>query len=169
MKRSGSGRAAKPTADSDNGNGKKKRGRIENLKPWPKGVSGNPKGGPKRGQSWAESVNRIGDMTPHEAAEYCLLLAKQLLQLGEGITLRDAAILSSFAKQINDPDGRMFNALSDRAEGKPVQRIEDVTQRPDTELIREFESLVDTARARAGAGDSGGTPAAGAGSGGDPV
>ena len=163
MKRSGGRAAPKPTVDSENGSGKKKRGRIENLRPWPKGVSGNPKGGPKRGQSWAESVNRIGNMTPSEAAAYCLLLAKQLLQLGDGITIRDAAIMSSFAKLINDPDGRMFNALSDRAEGKPIQPTEDVTQRPDSELIREFTDLVHAARARAGAGDSGGTPAPGAG------
>ena len=57
--------------------------------------------------------------------------------------------------------------------GQFIDRLKvtvDVTGKSDSELVREFTDLVDTARARAGAGDSGGTPAARAGGdGGDPV
>lgn len=46
--------------------------------------------------------------------------------------------------------------------GQFVERIEvkDVTQKSDSELVAEFAELVDAARARSGAGDSGGTQAA---------
>jgi len=41
--------------------------------------------------------------------------------------------------------------------------VEDVTDKPDSELVAELQSILDTAAATAGASDSGGTPAAGAG------
>ena len=50
--------------------------------------------------------------------------------------------------------------------GQFIDRLKvtvDVTGKSDSELVREFTGLMDTARARAGVGDSGGTAAAGAG------
>jgi len=41
--------------------------------------------------------------------------------------------------------------------------VEDVTLKPDSELVAELQSILDSAAAATRAGDSGGTPAAGAG------
>ena len=45
-------------------------------KPFPKGIGGNPKGAPKRGESWAEIIKKYGDMTPVEAAQNIIAVAK---------------------------------------------------------------------------------------------
>lgn len=87
-------------------------------KPWPKGVSGNPKGAPKRGESWAEIIKRIGDQTGSEAAEASLLMAKDFLKLGGGVTLKEASIYAAFRAFINDPQPGLLNILIERAEGK---------------------------------------------------
>ncbi|HEY2467837.1 MAG TPA: DUF5681 domain-containing protein [Terracidiphilus sp.] len=73
-------------------------GRIENLKPWKPGQSGNPGGRPKR------------DL----AAE-----------IARAIFERDAdAIERAFAKELRKGDSRVFAALADRAYGKPRQSLE---------------------------------------------
>ena len=99
-----------------------------------------------------------------------------------GVALKEERIarLAAHADELEaikwEPDehGRLWNekawreTLDDIAketgDRKQAVMIEDVTKRDDSELIREFESLVDTARARAGADTGGGTEAAGAGS-----
>jgi hypothetical protein len=93
-------------------------------KPWPKGTSGNPAGAPKRGESWAEIIKRVGDLTPSEAAEAALLLAKDLLKLGDGVTLKQAAVMSMFRQSINDPQPGLLNILIERAEGKVATPLE---------------------------------------------
>ena len=160
-----SGRAAPKTTENKGANNGKNRGRIENLKMWPKGVSGNPKGAPKRGESWAEIIKRFGELTSGEAAQMSLELSKQFLSIGEGVTLKQAVVLRVYGALLFDPDARLLNAFMDRAEGKVTQPItvDDITGKQDTELVDEFSDLIHAARARAGAGDSGGTPAPGSG------
>ena len=98
-----------------------KRGRVENLRPWKKGQSGNPKGAPRRGESWAELIKLYGEMTPGEAAQQSLELAKKLLTIGEGVTLKEAVVLRVYAALLFEPDARLLNAFMDRAEGKVTQ------------------------------------------------
>jgi len=132
---------AKTTAN----NGKKppnRRGRPENLKPWPKGVSGNPAGAPKRGESWAEIIGRIGEMTDAE-----------FIQLKRGQpTQKQQAVMAVYMALKNDPQPGVFNAIMDRTEGKVTEKLEvsDLRDKADSELISEFKSIVDAARARAG-------------------
>lgn len=85
---------------------------------WKKGQSGNPRGAPKRGESWAELIHRVGQMTPGEAAAQSLALAEKLLSIGEGVTLKEAVVLRVYADLLFQPDARMFVALMERAEGK---------------------------------------------------
>lgn len=119
----------------------------------------NKKGAPKRGESWAEIIKRVGEYTPSEAAERSLSLAKQLLEIGDGMTLKEAVIMRIYASLLFEPQPGLFNAFMDRTEGKVTQPIEvnDLRDKADSELISEFQSIVDSARTRAVGSDSGGT------------
>lgn len=92
---------------------------------WKKGIpSPNPKGAPKRGESWAELIKRVGDMTPVEAATRSLELGKQLLEYGDGLTLKEAVVLRVYGAMLFEPQGGLFNSLMDRADGKVAQPID---------------------------------------------
>lgn len=64
---------------------------------------------------------------------------------------------------VKSPTDRV--ALLEYAFGKVPQHltVEDVTHKPDSELVAELQSILDAAATPARAGDSGGTPAAGTG------
>ena len=91
---------------------------------WKPGQSGNPKGAPKRGESWADIFKRVGDMTGPEAAERSLMLAGQFLELGDGITLKEAVALSSFRSLIFDTTPGLLGQVMDRVEGRPGQALD---------------------------------------------
>lgn len=91
---------------------------------WRKGQSGNPKGAPKRGESWAEVVTRVFNMTGAEVADYAMPLAKQLRTIGETVTLKEAVTLRVAVALMNEPTPGLFNAVMDRVEGSPRQSLE---------------------------------------------
>ena len=93
-------------------------------KPWPKGVSGNPKGAPKRGESWAEIIKRYGELTPSEAAEQSLALAKEYLSVGDGVTLKQAVVLGIYRALLRDPQPGLLNAFMERVDGKVKDHVE---------------------------------------------
>jgi len=111
-------------------NNDKNKGRsksLANLRPF---VKGDPRinrlGAPKRGQSWQEAVKRITDMTREEAIAYLgasTKLGKQLRELPENVPIKDALIFASIIAYGREPNARMFQALTDREEGKPNQLI----------------------------------------------
>lgn len=101
---------------------KKKKGKPRG-RPFPPGVSGNPAGAPKRGESWAEVVKRIGAMTPAALADYAKGISARLKSYGDAITMKELAVAAAYTAFIFDPVPGMFNALADRAEGKPIQPI----------------------------------------------
>ena len=73
-------------------------GKTENLKPWPKGQSGNPGGRPKR-----DVASEIAQAIFEQDAE---------------------AILAVFSKALKKGDSRVFTALADRAYGKAKKSVE---------------------------------------------
>lgn len=91
---------------------------------WKPGQSGNPQGAPKRGESWAEIIKRVGDLTPHEAAQSSLELAKQFLKIGEGVTLKEAVILRVYGALLFEPNPGLLNAFMNRVEGMPSQSVD---------------------------------------------
>jgi hypothetical protein len=95
------------TENSDKNSGRQ-LGRPENLKPWPKGVSGNPGGRPKR--------------TP--LADACReVLALLVPDDAEGRTYAEA-IAHTLAQKALAGDIRAAQELADRAEGRSRQAIE---------------------------------------------
>ena len=91
---------------------------------WKPGQSGNPKGSPKRGESWAEIIKRYGEMTPGEAAQESMELARKLLSIGEGVTLKQAVVLRVYAALLFEPQASLLNAFLDRAEGTVTKHFE---------------------------------------------
>lgn len=124
---------------------------------WKPGQSGNPKGAPKRGESWQEIIKRYGELTPPEAAELSLELTKKLLSIGDGVTLKQAVVLRVYADLLYEPNPGLLNSFMERAEGKVSQPIE-VTWRdeakaaglPPEEIDAMAEELFKKAMADAG-------------------
>lgn len=104
---------------------------------WKPGQSGNPKGSPKRGESWQEIIKAYGDLTPSEAAALSLELTKKLLSIGDGVTLKQAVVLRVYADLLYEPNPGLLNSFMERAEGKVSQPIELTWQAPFVELIRD--------------------------------
>ena len=109
-------------------------------KPFAKGQSGNPNGAPKRGESWAEIIKQIGDMTPKEAADMCRAVAGKLATIGDGVTLKQAVVLRVFAALMFDPQPGLLNAFMERAEGK----VKDVLSGDDEHPIKQVIEIVYT-------------------------
>lgn len=107
---------SKPAANT--GATVKKRGR-----PWPKGVSGNPKGAPKRGQSWRELISELGEYDGPGAAQRAGFLAKQFNKLTPGVSLKELVVLRVYAALIDDPQPGLLNSFMERVEGKVADEL----------------------------------------------
>ncbi len=83
-----------------------KRGRIQNLKPWPKGVSGNPGGRPK--------TKPLTDVLEW--------LLDQEAPGARGRTYAEV-IAEALIKQARKGDVRAIAELANRIEGKPLQPV----------------------------------------------
>ena len=112
-----------PTQNSGENSGSP-RGRVENLKPWPKGVSGNPGGRPRR-QPLTEAYLKLATQRvpgDHRGRTYADLTAERQFK---------AALKGSTAAA---------REIGDRLEGKPQQRIE-MTRDDDLFAGRTVEEL----------------------------
>lgn len=83
-------------------------GRPENLKPWPKGTSGNPGGRPKRTPLTDACRDVLAQLVPDDP---------------QGHTYAQA-IAEMLAAKALEGDIRAAQELADRAEGKPRQSLE---------------------------------------------
>lgn len=113
-------------------------------KPWKKGQSGNPAGAPKRGESWAEIIKRVGDMTPAEAAQFARGIAGKLASLGDGITLKEAVVLRVFASLMFEPTAAMLAVLMERAEGKVQDKVDLTSDGEALKVVIEHVRATDT-------------------------
>lgn len=85
---------------------------------WKKGQSGNPKGAPKRGESWKEIATRIGNLTGTEAAAMCAAMGSRFKDFPEGVTLKELAILAAFGDAINNPTPGIMRVLWEMSGGE---------------------------------------------------
>ena len=86
---------------------------------WPKGVSGNPKGGrPKSDKTWGAIFAEIGSLTGTAAAKRCHSIAGQLAGIGGAITLKEAVAMRVYSALMFEPSGSLLEKVMDRMEGK---------------------------------------------------
>ena len=84
----------------------------------------NTKGAPKRGESWAEIIDRIGNMTPIEAAEHAKAIAGKLKAMGDAMTLKEAVVIRGYAALLFEPTSSLMNVYMDRTDGKVTDRVD---------------------------------------------
>lgn len=101
-----------------------KDGANKRPQTWKPGQSGNPNGAPKRGESWAEIIKRVGEYTPQEAAEKSIELSRQFLKVGEGVTLKEAVVMRVYGALLFEPQPGLLNAFMERTEGKIKDELE---------------------------------------------
>ena len=101
---------------------KKKRGNPN----WRKGVSANPKGAPKRGQSWSELIALIGNLTPAQAAERAGAIGERIAKYSgdNDLTLKELVVLRVYDALLFDPQPGLLNAYMERVEGKVREQVE---------------------------------------------
>lgn len=87
-------------------------GLVQNLKPWPKGVSGNPGGRPRKKLITSELERLLQEQSPDTSGKtWAVLIAEALL------------------RQAAKGDVRAIGELANRVEGKPLQGVHlDVNQ-----------------------------------------
>jgi hypothetical protein len=86
---------------------------------WPKGVSGNPKGGrPKSEHTWGAIFSEIGNLSGKAAAKRCHSIAGQLAGMGDEITLKEAVAMRVYSALVFEPSGSLLEKVMDRMEGK---------------------------------------------------
>ena len=86
---------------------------------WPKGVSGNPKGGrPKSQHTWGAIFSEIGNLSGVAAAKRCHSIAGQLAWIGDSVTLKEAVVMRVFSALMFEPSGSLLEKVMDRMEGK---------------------------------------------------
>lgn len=107
---------------------KKQRGKPFTGKGDPRN---NLAGAPKRGESWAEIIDRIGNMTPIEAAEHAHAIAGKLKQMGGAMTLKEAVVIRGYAALLFEPTSSLMNVYMDRTDGKVKEQV-DITSGGET-------------------------------------
>lgn len=96
-------------------------------KPWPQGVSGNPKGRPKDGESWAAIIKSVGDMYPADLIAFIGKdndLGKMLAQLPQTVQMKYLVTARVFSALMFEPTSGLWTEMMNRAEGKVKEKIE---------------------------------------------
>lgn len=94
---------------------------------WKPGQSGNPKGAPKRGTSWAEVINKTYEMTPAQIREWLgprNELSAAFQQMPQDVPLKHLVAARAAAALMFEPTPGLLAAIMNRAEGMPTQALE---------------------------------------------
>lgn len=105
---------------------------------WPKGVSGNPAGRPKDGESWAAIIKAVGEMYPDDLIQFIGTdndLGRNLAQLPKNVQMKYLVTSRVFAALMFEPTSGLWKELMDRAEGKVPEHV-DLTSNGETILKR---------------------------------
>jgi hypothetical protein len=94
---------------------------------WPKGVSGNPAGRPKDGESWAAIIAAVGNMYPADLIAFIGKdndLGRTLVQLPQNVQMKYLVTARVFAALMFEPTSALWKELMERAEGKVQEKID---------------------------------------------
>lgn len=117
---------------------------------WKPGQSGNPRGAPKHGESWASVLTWAANLTGEEAAKIVPPELASAFKNLKGLKLKEAVALRVMAVLLDNPTGPLFNAVLDRVEGKVNQNIGIIDWRKEAteqgydpdELVRQFAAAM---------------------------
>jgi hypothetical protein len=100
---------------------------------WKKGVSGNPAGRPKTGQSWGEIAKEIGDQYPEEVVTLFgsnTIMGSAFATFPKGVQIKYSVFYRVIIALMNEPTPGLLKELLDRIEGKVINPV-DVTSNGD--------------------------------------
>lgn len=113
--------AKKPAANSK-GATKRVVGR-----PFPKGVSGNPAGRPKTGESWSEIFRQVGEMYPEDVVAIVGAnndLGKAYSHFPKNVQMKIQVAIRVVAALMFEPTQGLLKETLDRIEGKVPERLQ---------------------------------------------
>jgi hypothetical protein len=96
-------------------------------RPWPKGVSGNPAGRPKDGQSWSAIISELGDMYPEDISIFIPKnnpLGKEIAKLPKSVQMKYLVIMRVYMALMFEPSSGLLKEFMERMEGKVQEHID---------------------------------------------
>jgi hypothetical protein len=121
---------------------------------WKPGVSGNPAGRPKDGESWAAIIAAVGNMYPDDLIKFIGRnndLGRMLIDLPQNVQMKYLVTARVFAALMFEPTSGLWKELMERVEGKVADHIdmtsggEKLSNLSDEEKILRIVSLVQKA------------------------
>jgi len=106
---------------------KQATGRKPPKTAWKKGQSGNPKGRPKDGESWASIIKAVGDMYPADLIKIVGSkndLGKMLVNLPANVQMKYLVTARVFTALMFEPTSGLWKELMERVDGKVQDRIQ---------------------------------------------
>lgn len=109
---------------SDSNKLQKKRGRKKGCPAppgaWKPGQSGNPRGAPVQGTSWAAVIKVVSEMTAKQLADFVGSgwLQSQLAKMPQTVSMKYLVVIRWFVAQMNDPSPSLAGVIMDREDGK---------------------------------------------------
>jgi hypothetical protein len=130
-------------AKSDNTPATDKPKRKAPRTAWKPGQSGNPKGAPKDGESWAAIIKEISEMSADELFELVGKTNGKINDLGRAykqmppeVAMKKLVVARILAALMFEPSGSLWKELMDRTEGKVKDQIEHSGQVTWAEFIK---------------------------------
>lgn len=112
---------------------------------WKPGQSGNPKGRPKDGESWAAIIKSVGDMYPADIIAFIGRnndLGRMLARLPQDVQMKYLVTARVFSSLMFEPSSGLWKELMERAEGKVADKF-DINQNGTTKVIIEYADAED--------------------------
>ena len=106
---------------------KKKPANRDSSGKFKKGHSGNPKGRPKDGESWASIIKSVGDMYPADIVAFVGEkndLGRMLKKLPQDVQMKYLVVSRIFSSLMFEPSSSLWKELMERADGKVVTPVD---------------------------------------------
>lgn len=138
---------------SESANKPKSRRKVPKTA-WKPGQSGNPKGRPKDGESWAAIIAAVGNMYPEDILQFIGRdndLGREIAKFPKGTQMKYLVTARVFAALMFEPTSGLWKELMERVEGKVPDHIdmtsggEKLSNLSDEEKIMRIVSLVQKA------------------------